>query len=271
MAPDLVRHYADDAETARLARSPHGRLEFLRTQEILRRTLPAPVTVLDVGGGTGVHAEWLARDGHAVHLIDVVPAHVAAAAQVPGVTAQVGEARRLPVADASVDAVLLLGPLYHLIEAADRARALAEARRVLRPGGVLVAAGISRYLSVMEAGTNGTLDTDVAASVEAVIATGRYDGHVGFTPTHWHTADELRAELRATGFAEVDVYGVEGPGWTALDAAGMDEFPARAHAALRCARLVEQDPLLINASAHFLALGRRGHPPLSPSTPHTPA
>ncbi|GAA1332697.1 class I SAM-dependent methyltransferase [Saccharothrix algeriensis] len=256
MTTDLVRHYADGAESTRLARTPHGRLEFLRTQEILRRFLTAPATVLDVGGGTGVHAEWLARDGHAVHLVDVVPAHVDAAAVLPGVTALLGDARRLPVADGSVDAVLVLGPLYHLTDPADRARALAEARRVLRPGGVLAAAGISRYLSVVEAGANGALDADLVPSVEAVVATGRYDGHVGFTAAHWHTADELRAEVRAAGLADVEVYGVEGPGWAALDAAGADEFPRLVPAALRCARLVERDPLLVNASAHFLALGR---------------
>jgi ubiquinone/menaquinone biosynthesis C-methylase UbiE len=182
MATDLVRHYAGGAEDIRLARTPHGRLEFLRTQEILRRSLTTPVTLLDVGGGTGVHAEWLARDGHTVHLIDVVPEHVDAAAMLRGVTAQVGDARQLPAADGSVDAVVMLGPLYHLIDSADRVRALAEARRVLRPGGVLAAAGISRYLSAVEAGTNGTLDADLISSVEEVIATGHYDGHVGFTP-----------------------------------------------------------------------------------------
>jgi ubiquinone/menaquinone biosynthesis C-methylase UbiE len=256
MTTDLVRHYADDAENIRLTRTPHGRLEFLRTQEILRRFLTTPATMLDVGGGTGVHAEWLARDGHTVHLIDVVPAHVDAAAMLPRVTAQLGDARELPVADGSVDSVLMLGPLYHLIDPADRAQALAEARRVLRPDGVLAAAGISRYLSAIETGTNGTLDADTIPSVEAVITTGRYDGHVGFTPTYWHTADELRVEIQTAGLDDVEVYGVEGPGWAALDVAGVDEFPRRMHAALHCARLVEQDPLLINASAHFLAFGR---------------
>ena len=161
MATDLGRHYATDAEQQRLVRTPHGRLEFLRTQELLRRVLTPSASVLDVGGGTGVHAEWIARDGHQVHLIDVVPAHVEAAARLPGVTAAVGDARELAIEDGNVDVVLLLGPLYHLVEAVERARALAQARRVLRPGGVLAAAGISRYLSALELGSNGTLvETD---------------------------------------------------------------------------------------------------------------
>ena len=59
---DLSEHYALDAEQHRLVRTPHGRLEFLRTQELLRRVLTGPARVLDVGGGTGVHAEWIAGE-----------------------------------------------------------------------------------------------------------------------------------------------------------------------------------------------------------------
>ncbi|SDI76222.1 hypothetical protein SAMN05192558_112171 [Actinokineospora alba] len=128
---------------------------------------------------------------------------------------------------------------------------------MLRPGGVLAAAGISRYGSTLETGADGTLDADLTPSIEAVIATGRYDGHVGFVSTHWHTADELRAEVQGGGLDEVEVYGIEGPAWPALDVAGVGEFAARVDAALRCARLVERDPLLINASAHLLAIGTK--------------
>ncbi|NUW34209.1 class I SAM-dependent methyltransferase [Nonomuraea sp. SMC257] len=232
-------------------------LEYRRTQELLRRALmPPPARVLDVGGGTGVHARWLAADGYEVHLVDPVPAHVKAAAALPGVTAEVGDARRLRAPDGSADVVLLLGPLYHLTEAADRARALAEARRVLRPGGLVVAAAISRYLSLLEAGTTGRLTDDMTSAVRHLIATGDYDGHLGFLPTRFHTAAGLRAELESVGLSDVDVYGVEGPAWPALDVAGEGEFDRLVEAALRCARIAEQDPLVINTSAHLLAVAR---------------
>lgn len=250
-----IEHYdTETTENTWLVRSPHGRLEFRRTQELVRRALPASgQRVLDVGGATGVHARWLAADGHSVHVVDPVASHIAQAAEIEGVTAEVGDARALPWPDNSADVVLLMGPLYHLTESGDRAQALAEARRVLRPGGILFAAAISRYLSAMETGTNGQLTEQLSPAVRAVIDTGRYDGHVGFVPAHFHTADELRGELETAGLAGVSVYGVEGPAWPALDVAGTAEFDARVDAALRCARLVEQDPLLINASAHFLA------------------
>ncbi|MEA5361317.1 class I SAM-dependent methyltransferase [Amycolatopsis sp., V23-08] len=255
---DLETHYATGPpETSRLARTPHGRLEYLRTRELLHRFLPGHARVLDVGGGTGVHAAWLAGEGHTVHLVDVVPGHVATASAVPGVTARVGDARQLAVDSAAWDVVLLLGPLYHLVDAADRARALAEARRVLRPGGLVAAAGISRYLSLLETGAAGTLTDDRVAPIRDVVTTGAYDGHVGFVPTHWHTATELHDELAAAGFTGTGVYGVEGPAWPALDEAGLTAFDSRVEAALRAARLAERDPHLVHASAHLLALARR--------------
>ncbi|MGV9374302.1 class I SAM-dependent methyltransferase [Nonomuraea sp. NPDC003707] len=256
MTIELVEHYTKaTSESTRLTRSPHGMLEYRRTQELLRRTLTRPpARILDVGGGTGIYAQWLAADGYDVHLVDPVPAHVEAAAALPGVTAELGDARELRAPDQSADVVLLFGPLYHLTEAADRSQALAEARRVLRPGGLVVAAAISRYLSLLETGTTGRLTTEMAPAVRHVIATGDYDGHVGFMPTHFHTADELRAELESTGLKDVHVYGVEGPAWPALDVAGEHGFDQLVDAALQCARVAEQDPLMINVSAHLLAV-----------------
>lgn len=100
--------------------------------------------MLDVGGATGTHARWLVADGHAVTLVDPVPAQVDVAARIPGVRALVGDARSLDHVGASADAVIMLGPLYHLQDRADRLRALTEALRVLRPGGVVFAGAISR-------------------------------------------------------------------------------------------------------------------------------
>ncbi|WP_433384649.1 class I SAM-dependent methyltransferase [Actinoplanes sp. CA-142083] len=256
MSAGFFEYYGvDGVEDTRLRRSPHGRLEFLRTQELLRRHLPpGRHRILDVGGATGIHAAWLAADGNDVHVVDPVPAHVAAAAALPGVTASEGDARTLAAPDASADVVLLFGPLYHLTAASDRAQALAEAVRVLRPGGLLAAAGISRHLSLLENGTNGQLTAADEPPIRQVIETGDYDGHVGFLASHFHTADELRTEVEAAISQDVTVYGVEGPAWPALDVAGLDAFDTLVDSALRCARIAERDPLLINASAHFLAI-----------------
>src|SRR3954451_9655064 len=138
----LRRFYEHDYdEDVRLTLSPHGRLEFARTVELLERVLPAPpARVLDVGGGTGVHARWLAAAGFEVILVDLLPEHVSQAARIDGVEAVVGDARGLALDSDAFDVVLLLGPLYHLTAASDRLAALREAARVARPGSPVAAA-----------------------------------------------------------------------------------------------------------------------------------
>ena len=74
---EILAHYEEGVERERLLRDGAGRLEYLRTRELLARYLPpAPATVLDVGGGAGVYALPLAREAYSVHLIDPVPLHV---------------------------------------------------------------------------------------------------------------------------------------------------------------------------------------------------
>lgn len=122
-------------EGARLtARSAQGRVEFERTQQILRAATPPPARVLDVGGATGIHAAAFAEAGYEVVLVDPVDSHVVQAARYGTFSAEVGDARNLDFADNSFDAVLMAGPLYHLARSEDRLQALRETRRVCRPG-----------------------------------------------------------------------------------------------------------------------------------------
>jgi SAM-dependent methyltransferase len=189
-----------------------------------------------------------------VHLVDVVLEHVRAAAGHGLVTAEVGDARRLTQADASVDAVLLLGPLYHLVGRGERIAALAEARRVLRPGGVLLAAAIGRFMAVLDWAQSGGLTAYVAAKLVPVLTIGVHDPTLGFTDAFFHTAAQLQKEVLEAGFADVRVLGIEGPAWTIVDAPG-DDADARLDSALRCAQLTENFAEVVDASAHLMALG----------------
>jgi ubiquinone/menaquinone biosynthesis C-methylase UbiE len=269
MAPDLkpeIRAYYDKAlEIGRLQQGPF-RLERARTQELLRRVLPPPpAVVLDVGGGPGDYALWLADLGYAVHLLDPITGHVAHAearsreAANPLAGCRVGDARALPYADASAGAVLMLGPLYHLTDAADRQQALREAARVLVPGGCLAAAAISRFASTL-AGLAQDLFADPAFGPIAAQdlqdgihrnPTGRLDF---FTTAYFHRPDALEAEVRAAGFGTVAVYGIEGPGWLFPDFDVRWADDRRREDLLRVARMVEQEPALRGASAHLLAV-----------------
>ena len=113
---ELQAYYARDEERDRLSAGV-GRVEYARTLEILQRTLPPPgARVADIGGGPGRYTDWLVDEGYEVVHRDVVGHHVE---QVRGrhgtrVDAALGDARSLDLPDGSVDALLLMGPLYHL-------------------------------------------------------------------------------------------------------------------------------------------------------------
>ena len=264
---DVLDHYAMGRERDRLAQG-HGRLEALRTAELLERWLPvAPATVLDVGGAAGRYALPLAAQGYAVHLVDPVPLHVeqaalaSAAADRPLAAVLQGDARALPYDDASADAVLLLGPLYHLVERADRLAALREARRVLRPEGVVVAAAISRWASTADGICAGFLrDPRFAEMVERDVRTGVHENrarHPGWFATAWfHRPEELVQEVADAGLDPDGPVAVEGLGGTATDLDAMLDDPGTRDRVLAAVRRVEREPSLLGASPHLLVCGR---------------
>jgi SAM-dependent methyltransferase len=259
--PEILAFYTSGYdEAARLRRSAEGRLEFARTRDLLERHLPpAPAAVLDVGGGPGAHAAWLAEAGYEVTLVDPVPRHREQAAAHGGYRVYDGDARALGYADGAFDAVLLLGPLYHLTAREDRVRAVSEARRVVRAdGGLVAAAVISRHAPLVDFAATGRLDDLTEPGLLRSLRTGLNDPAAGFTTAYFHTADEVRAEFAEAGFADqVTVFAVEGPLW-ALMASGLAEDRADLFAAARrIARLTEADPALLANSGHLLAIARR--------------
>jgi SAM-dependent methyltransferase len=255
---DITEYYERGNEQHRLR--GESRLEFVRTQELLARFLPpAPAAVLDVGGGPGAYAAWLSDLGYDVRLLDPIELHVTQARDL-GVTASLGDARALPFDDGTAGAVLLLGPLYHLPDAEDRLRALVEARRVLRRGGVLAAAAITRFASTIDGLLKGYM---ASPEFEQIVGRVLRDGqHANpdrddrwFTTAYFHLPDELRDEIRGAGFEPRGVYGIEGPGAWLPDIDGWLDEPDRRGALLRAIARVETEPSMLGASPHLLALG----------------
>ena len=253
LAPEILAYYNHGQEDGRL-RAGTGRLELWRTQDILRRVLPEPGgRLLDVGGGTGIHAEWLAAEGWTVELVDPVPSHVQQAATLPGVTAQLGDVRALPFDDATADVVLLLGPLYHLPEPDDRHRALAEAARVVRPGGTVVAATINRHAGLHDQlSRGGWFEPERRDRLAETSATGRVGADGDFTTAYLHHPADIAAEMAAAGLTVTGQYGVQGAAWLMGDIAAYLEDDTKRDAVLAALRVTESDPALLGVSAHLL-------------------
>jgi ubiquinone/menaquinone biosynthesis C-methylase UbiE len=225
--------------------------------------------VLDVGGAAGVHALPLAAAGYEVHLLDPVPRHLEQAREAsagqpdhPLASVDTGDARRLHHPAASFDAVLLLGPLYHLTERADRRDALREAHRVLKPGGVVLAAAISRFASMLDGLFRKQIHEPVFAGiVDGDLRDGVHrnpDGRLEwFTTAYFHRPDELRDEIVEAGFEVRALVGLEGPLWLMPDLADRLADPGTARRLLDLVGAIEEEPSILGLSAHLLAAGRR--------------
>lgn len=267
-AEEITRYYQEVAEEGRLAAGA-GQLEFARTKEVVLRYLPPPpATVLDVGGACGAYALWLAERGYQVHLIDPVLRLVQEAqrrsetSQNRICTCRVGDARDLAFNGGVADGVLLLGPLYHLTDAAERLRALREVYRVLRPGGVMFAAAISRYASALDGVARDLFaDPAFAAIVQQDLEKGQHrnetDNWDYFTTAYFHRPDELQVDVASAGFNCQGVFGLEGPGWILSDFAERWADPRKREDLLRVARALEREVSIVGLSAHLLAVGTK--------------
>lgn len=223
---ESVRTYVErlynEAPEREWERAERHRTEFAVTRRVLREHLPTPpARVLDCGGGPGRYAIELARQGYDVTLFDLSSeclrlarekareADTALSAYAQGTATDLS---RFP--PETFDAVLLMGPLYHLLDEAERVQALAEARRVLRPGGALFAAFITRYapLRYAAAHTPNWLVAELE-EVETVMRTGRLpprsQAGSAFVAYFAHPS-EVVPLCRKAGFEVLTVLGVEG-------------------------------------------------------------
>jgi SAM-dependent methyltransferase len=259
----LLAYYERDEERDRLSVGA-GRVEFARTVEVVSRTLPPPgALIADIGGGPGRYTDWLVDAGYRVILRDLVPHHVeqVRARHDRGVDAAVGDARALDLDDESVDVVLLLGPLYHLQRREDRLRALGEARRVVRDGGVVHVAAISRWAPRLDGMLVQRIHLEHPEATVMVIETERSGRMLPFHDSSFngyaHTPTELRDEIEVSALALESLVAVESIAVALGDIDARMDDPSERAVLLDALRAIESVPDLLGVGPHLLATARR--------------
>lgn len=266
----VIAYYGNlSNEQARLS-DAWGQIEYVRTLRIIRRYLKRPpALVLDIGGAAGRYACWLAQEGYEVHLIDPVPLHVrqaqlASAAQpkTPLASCTIGDARQLEFDDEIADAVLLMGPLYHLVETTDRRQALAEAYRVLQPGGRVFAVGISKFASSIDGLVSGYFqDPAFREIMQRDLADGQHRNPAQkpgyFTTAFFHHPAELADEVARVGFRKTALLAIEGMSYLVKDLAGLWSNENLREFVLELIGKLEGEPSLIGASPHLMCVAEK--------------
>ncbi|SMC41540.1 class I SAM-dependent methyltransferase [Pedobacter africanus] len=215
----LADFYNKSNEDTRL-QTGLGPLEFERNKILINRYAGTrPLHIADIGGGTGHYASWLSALGHKVTLVDPLPKHIEKAKRKTGsFRCILGEARHLPFNNASFDLVILHGPLYHLQRQNDRLLAIKEARRIVRPGGMVLGFAITHSASALAALHNGMIhDTQIFHMCSSELLTGEHhapDDLNGILQcAYYHRPDELLNEFIQSGFHINGLHAVEGMAW----------------------------------------------------------
>lgn len=244
------------------------RLEKERTQEIIRRHLQPAMNIADIGGATGAYSFWLQDLGHSVHLLDASSFHIEEASRLskendkPLASITLGDARQLSFADEQFNLVLLFGPLYHLQQTDDRIRTIKEARRILKSGGILLAATISRYASLFDGFWRGYINDPVFEKIlQQDLENGNHfnpgNNIAYFTESHFHTQEERDAEFPAAGFTDSITLAVEGFGWLIPDFEERWKNSSSRNKLLQYIRQTESDPAMIAVSAHVITICKK--------------
>ncbi len=269
---DAIRAYYEsyaEREWSRLDRADDGVLEFTINTRTIAAHLPPGATVLDIGGGPGRYAHWLAFRGHQVTLADLSPALLAIARSRNAGGAMVREIVEADARDlgrwptGSFDAALALGPFYHLTEAADRERAAAELARVISPGGLVFAALMPRLAFLRRTIADPVERRHLAAPefVARVLGEGvfindvpgRFAGGYGFRP------EAITPFFAAHGFVQLTLIASESaaPDLQPQLAELARADPVTYEATLDTLLNVATEPSILGLANHLLYVGKR--------------
>ncbi|WP_232623087.1 class I SAM-dependent methyltransferase [Pareuzebyella sediminis] len=259
--------YTRASEETRLDKGM-GVFEFARIKTLIEKYLtPSSAKIVDVGGGPGKYSEWLARKGHSVSLVDPVPKHIELAKRRAGALknkfhARLGEARNLDYPDNLADLVILHGPLYHLQNKEDREKAIAEAKRVIRPGGIVLGFSINYTASTLVGLLQGLIHREAFFKMcTEELTTGFHNPPDDFpwllVEAYYHRPEELKEEFEGQGLKCLNIHAVEGMAWLDKDYFSNMSGEKSKRTLLELIEITENDMNLLSFSPHMMIASRK--------------
>jgi len=259
---DIEIFYTMVSEETRLDKGM-GIFEFERIKSLIERhLLSSPLTIIDVGGGTGKYSEWLAKKGHQVHLVEPVLKHIKIAQNRSRklknkFSVHIGESRKLEFPNNYADLVILHGPLYHLQEREDRILTICEAKRVLKNGGIVLGFAINYTASTLVGLLNGLIHkTTFFQMCKEELAIGKHNPPDDFpwllTEAFYHKPQELKEEFMNQELTYLNTYAVEGMVWLDKDFFVNLQHTGKRKTLLELLQVTETDRDLLPFSPHMM-------------------
>jgi len=240
-----------------------GIFEFQRIKSLIEKhILSTPLTIIDVGGGTGKYSEWLAKKGHQVHLVEPVSKHIKIARNRANKLknkfyVHIGESRKLEFPNSCADLIILHGPLYHLQEKEDRDLTIREAKRVLKNGGIILGFAINYTASTLAGLFNGLIHKKpFFAMCKEELIIGKHNPPDDFpwllAEAFYHKPEQLKDEFINQELTYLNTYAVEGMAWLDKDFFSNMLNCKRRKILTELIQITENDPYLLPFSPHMM-------------------
>lgn len=251
-----------DEEYDEWERLDRHKIEFDITKRYLDEFICGEnLEVFDIGGGPGRYSIYLAEKGHRVSLLDLSKRNIEVAKEKSrerDISLEEyihGNALELEKYDKEYDVILLMGPLYHLVEENDRKAAIEGALRLLKPNGIIVASFISNYAPIQDY-LKELYQIESTDEILRYLEDGTNEEEKGFTTAYFTSHEEARELMNSFGLKEIIFAGVENILNSKEKEINMLEESEYNKWLDICYKL-SQDRNLIGTSEHFLYIGRK--------------
>ena len=258
----IEQFYNNASEETRLEKGM-GIFEFDRIKTLISKHIYKDrSTIIDVGGGTGKYTAWLASLGHQAHLVEPVSKHIILAKKRASRSKKTfsihhGEAQNLPFKNNTADLVILHGPLYHLQEEKERQRAIQEAQRICKSGGIILGVAINYTASTFVGLLNGLIHKPAFFSMcEQELTSGLHNPPDEFpwllAEAFYHTPALLKQEFASRKLKYLNTYAVEGIVWLDSNYFTNMTHDTKQQVLKALVQLTETDPHLLSVSPHMI-------------------